>query len=183
MMFARSTIAGLVLVAVCGYCPAGPQSVARFDGFNLVDKTGQIRMPGDFQNTFRSLGTIWNLDAKKGDQIHSAYASPGAVEWYRRSGKFPDGAVLIMQSVDTEQDRSKRTMAARSEWFVMIKDTKGRYFANPLWGDGWGWALFRSEAPEKQVATDYRRECLTCHVSARRNDWVLAKDYPDLRSN
>jgi hypothetical protein len=26
-------------------------------------------------------------------------------------------------------------------WFVMIKDDKGRYPGNPLWGDGWGWAL------------------------------------------
>jgi len=24
-------------------------------------------------------------------------------------------------------------------WFVMIKDEKGRYPGNPLWGDGWGW--------------------------------------------
>jgi hypothetical protein len=36
-------------------------------------------------------------------------------------------------------------------WFVLIKDSKGRYKNNPLWGDGWGWALF------KQVATDYKK--------------------------
>ena len=41
-------------------------------------------------------------------------------------------------------------------WFVMIKDEKGRYPGNPLWGDGWGWALFKTDAPDKQIATTTR---------------------------
>ena len=33
-------------------------------------------------------------------------------------------------------------------WFVMIKDAKGRFPGNDLWGDGWGWALFEAKEPE-----------------------------------
>lgn len=60
-------------------------------------------------------------------------------------------------------------------WFVLIKDTKGRYPGNPLWGDGWGWALFKSDAPDKQVAVDYRKGCLGCHVPAKATDWIYVQ--------
>jgi len=63
-------------------------------------------------------------------------------------------------------------------WFVLIKDTKGRYPGNPLWGDGWGWALFKSDAPDKQVAVDYRKGCLGCHVPAKATDWIYVQGYP-----
>ncbi len=42
-------------------------------------------------------------------------------------------------------------------WFVMIKADKNRYPNNPLWGDGWVWALFKADAPDKQVATSSQR--------------------------
>jgi hypothetical protein len=67
-------------------------------------------------------------------------------------------------------------------WFVLIKDSKGRYPHNPLWGDGWGWALFKSDAPNKQVATDYKKDCLGCHIPAKTDDWIYVKGYPVLHS-
>jgi hypothetical protein len=63
-------------------------------------------------------------------------------------------------------------------WFVLIKDSKGRYPHNPLWGDGWGWALFKSDAPNKQVATDYKKDCLGCHTPAKSRRLDLRKGLP-----
>ncbi len=31
------------------------------------------------------------------------------------------------------------------QWFVMVKDVKGRFSDNPLWGVGWGWALYKPD--------------------------------------
>jgi hypothetical protein len=67
-------------------------------------------------------------------------------------------------------------------WFVMIKDAKGRFPNNPLWGNGWGWALFKADAPDKQVATDFKKDCLGCHVPAKADDWIYVKGYPPLHS-
>jgi hypothetical protein len=67
-------------------------------------------------------------------------------------------------------------------WFVMIKDDKGRYPGNPLWGDGWGWALFKSDAPDKQVAVNYTKDCKGCHIPAQKTDWVYIQGYPVLSS-
>src|SRR5262249_40868778 len=65
-------------------------------------------------------------------------------------------------------------------WFVMIKDAKGRFPGNPLWGDGWGWALFKSDAPDTQIATDFKKDCLGCHIPAQETDWAYVSGYPVL---
>lgn len=66
-------------------------------------------------------------------------------------------------------------------WFVMIKDSRNRFPENPNWGDGWGWALFKSAKPDKNVSSDYREDCISCHVPAKETDWVYIKGYPTIR--
>jgi hypothetical protein len=51
-----------------------------------------------------------------------------------------------------------------------------------LWADGWGWALFNADSPDKQVATDYRKDCWGCHVPAASTDRVYIQGYPVLSS-
>jgi hypothetical protein len=65
----------------------------------------------------------------------------------------------------------------------MIKDTKGRFPDNPLWGNGWGWALYKPENPLKNVAKDYKTDCLGCHIPAKDKDWVHTEAYPILRAD
>jgi len=62
-----------------------------------------------------------------------------------------------------------------------VKDGSGRFGDHPLWGDGWGWGLFLADDSAKNVATDYRADCLGCHTPARASDWVYIEGYPDLR--
>ena len=62
----------------------------------------------------------------------------------------------------------------------MIKDTEGRFAGNPLWGEGWGWALFQTDDRTVNVATAYTTDCLGCHVPARANDWIYVEAYPTL---
>jgi len=66
------------------------------------------------------------------------------------------------------------------QWFVMIKDEEGRFVGNPIWGDGWGWALYKPDDKETNVASNYKTDCLGCHVPAKSNDWVYVEAYPSL---
>jgi len=66
-------------------------------------------------------------------------------------------------------------------WFVMVRDTVGRFPANPLWGDGWGWSFFEAGNPDVTVTTDYKADCLGCHVPAQETDWVYVHGYPTLK--
>jgi Cytochrome P460 len=181
----RIAIVALTLLLVASYQQVKPQTNHSYNGLDLVDKTGNIRKPGDFRDRYQALGTYTVLDPK-GDQMHLTYASPGAAEYYRKNGKFADGTVLVKEVFGTDHTQmttgDAHWASGTKVWFVMIKDEKGRYPDNPLWGDGWGWALFKSDAPDKQVATDYKKDCLGCHIPARGTDWVYVQGYPVLAS-
>lgn len=182
----------LILVSgiVAGNQPVKSQSTNnsnnRNNGFALVDKAGNIRKPADVRDLNQLLGTYSVVDLNNDTELHVTYASPGAAQYYRKNGKFADGTVLVKEVFGT--DHGSMTTGevhwakATKVWFVMIKDDKGRYPGNPLWGDGWGWALFKADAPDKQVATNYKKDCMGCHVPAKTTDWVYVQGYPVLTS-
>jgi hypothetical protein len=176
----------LLFISVVGSQQLGSQSKTSPSGFDLVDATGNIHKPLDYRDHYSALGTFVVLDAASGDQMHNTYASPGTAEYYRKTGKYADGTVLVKEVFGTDHGRmttgDAHWASGTKVWFVMIKDEKGRYRGNPLWGDGWGWALFKSDAPDKQVATDYKKDCLGCHVPAKATDWVYIQGYPVLKS-
>ena len=184
----RSRIAKVVLTLVilaAAYQQVKSQSNSSSSGFDLVDKTGNIRKPNAYRDHYQALGTFTVLDPKA-EEMHFTYASPGTAEYYRRSGKLADGTVLVKEVFGTDHAQmttgDAHWASGTKVWFVMIKDEKGRYPGNPLWGDGWGWALFKSDAPDKQVATDYKKDCLGCHIPAKATDWVYVQGYPVLAS-
>jgi hypothetical protein len=178
-------VLALTLVILASYQLVKSQSNSSYNGLDLVDKTGTIRKPSDYRDKYQTLGTYTVLDPK-GDQMHFTYASPGAAEYYRKTGKFADGTVLVKEVFGTDHGQMTTGDAHWAKgtkvWFVMIKDDKGRYPGNPLWGDGWGWALYKSDAPDKQVAVDYQKDCIGCHLPAKTTDWVYVQGYPVLGS-
>jgi len=184
-MTGRVALAILTLAFLGGYQQLKPSSTGMFNGFDLVDKTGNINRPSDFRDRYGVLGTYLVLDPK-GDQMHMTYASPGAAEYYRQNGKFADGTVLVKEVLGTDHAQmttgDAHWASGTKVWFVMIKDDKQRFPNNPLWGEGWGWALFKGDAPDKQVAVDYKKDCMNCHIPAKSTDWVYVQGYPVLSS-
>jgi hypothetical protein len=176
----------LALVVLTGQQPVRSQSKGSANGFDLVDKTGNIRKPADVRDLYQALGMYTPVDLNNNTEMHYTYASPGTAQYYRKTGKFEDGTVLVKEVFATDHAQMTTGDAhwatGTKVWFVMIKDDKGRYPDNPLWGDGWGWALFKSDAPDKQVATNYKKDCLGCHVPAKATDWVYVQGYPVLKS-
>src|SRR5690242_6585303 len=100
MRFGISLIA-LSLSMLAGYAEVGSRSKSGPHGFSLVDKNGNISKPADVRDTYQSLGAYTVLDPK-GNQMHMTYASPGTAEAYRKTGKFPDGTVLVKEVFGTD---------------------------------------------------------------------------------
>jgi Cytochrome P460 len=175
----------LTLVVLAGYQSVNSQRTDSFNGFELVDKTGNIRKPTDYRDHYQTLGTYTVLNPK-GDEMHVTYASPGAAEYYRKTGRFADGTVLVKEVFGTDHapmtTGDAHWASGTKVWFVQIKDEKHRFPNNALWGDGWGWALFKADAPDKQVATDHTKDCLPCHIPAKSTDWTYVQGYPVLAS-
>jgi hypothetical protein len=184
-MTGRISVGILAFVVVAGYLVASAQKTETFNGFELVDKTGNIRKPADYRDRYPMLGTYVVLDPK-GNQMHFTYASPGTAEYYRKNRKFADGTVLVKEIHGTDHAQMTTGDAHWAKemkvWFVMIKDDKHRFPNSKLWGDGWGWALFKADAPDKQVAVDYKQDCMDCHIPAQSTDWVYVQGYPVLSS-
>jgi hypothetical protein len=184
-------VATLVGSAALRWLPNGfaePQAVAaeprQFSPY--VDEMGNITLPIDYKTTFTHLGTFATASKVGGtvDQLHGVYARPKDIEAYQKDGKFPDGAVVVKDVYKVKSDTlTTGTVTWATDidiWFVMVKDTKGRFKENDLWGDGWGWALFEGTDPGKQVATDYSSDCRACHVPAKKDDWLYVRGYPVL---
>ena len=189
----RISLIVLAVVIVLSYDEVKSQGTTSYNGFDLVDKTGNIRKPDGYRDQYQILGTFTVFNAapmasgtatETDAEIHYTYASPGTAEYYRKTGKFPDGAVLVKEVFGSHQGTlttgEAHWASGTKVWFILIKDEKGRYPGNTLWGRGWGWALFKSDMPDKQVATDFKKDCLSCHIPAQETDWIYIQGYPVL---
>jgi Cytochrome P460 len=184
-MIYRVLIVFVVVVILVAYQQVKSQNnSSNFNGLDLVDKAGNIRRPADVRDSYQALGTFSVVDLNGETELHYTYASPGTAEYYRKNGKFAEGTVLVKEVDATDHGQmttgDAHWASGTKVWFVMIKDEKGE--GNPLWGYGWRWALFKSDAPDKQVATSFKKDCQGCHVPAKATDWVYVQGYPVLKS-
>ena len=98
MALARPAIASALLMFVATIGQAEEQ-------FSLyVGPDGTVSLPADFRS-WTYLGS-WVVDSDEedggADGIHNVYTQPSTVEAYRRTGEFPDGAVLVKELLATE---------------------------------------------------------------------------------
>lgn len=176
----KSATAALVLAL------AGVLATAAGEDFSSnVDSSGNIALPRDFRTSMVHLGS-WFVPEGGASGFHDVYTERASVEFYRANGRFPDGATLVkeLRGADSADYTTGAGVSAASDqikqWFVMVNDQQGRFPHNPLWGDGWGWALYKPDAPDQNLATDYKADCLGCHLPARATDLVYSHAYPTL---
>lgn len=178
----RTTIAAVVAL----YLQAG-STLAPPDGQvpDIVGPGDSISLPEDFRSNLVHLGS-WFVPEGEASGFHDVYVNRDAVRHYRDTGRFPDGAVLVKElrsAVAANYSTGAGVQSATDsvkQWFVMVRDAAGRFTDNPLWGDGWGWALFRPDDPEVNLATGYRSDCLGCHLPARETELIYVNAYPTL---
>jgi hypothetical protein len=176
----------LVLLAVFGQpgvtaATKGPRTET------VVDANGNLRVPVDYRTAYQFLGS-WAVAADQGQgskEVHVVYASPGTISAYRKSGRFPDGSVLVKEVFEATTGAMTTGNVSHAKilkgWFVMMKDSKNSHPDNKLWGDGWGWSWFDAAAPSKTTSTNYKVDCQSCHVPARASDWIYVQGYPALK--
>jgi cytochrome c len=152
----------------------------------FVDKIGNIRLPESFRQQWVHLGSWLVSDAKApGHGFHDVYTQPEAVKAFRMNGVFPDGTILVkeIRKITTGKLTTGEAQWASDNavWFLMVKDTLGRFKGNPNWGESWGWALFEAKNPKVNSSKGYVDSCLGCHNPAKQTDWVFIQGYPTLK--
>ena len=176
-------VASLIFVLASGVVMAMKDGDKSFSPY--VDEQGRISLPKDFRLKMVHLGSFF-VPEGEASGFHDVYAEAEAVLHYRKNGTFPDGATIVKElrpSQSGDYTTGKNVSHATSDikqWFVMVKDTKGRFKDNSVWGDGWGWALFKTNDSSVNVSQDYKKDCLGCHAPAKKTDWVYIEGYPTL---
>jgi hypothetical protein len=156
------------------------------DGYaRFVEEDGSFSFPGEsFREGLVHLGS-WFVPEGDAAGFHHVYTQPEALAGYQRTGEFPDGTVLVKElrghaRANYTTGTNVASATAPTQWFLMVKDTEGRFPGNPLWREGWGWALFKAGAPGVNVAKGFANDCQACHLPARNTDWVYTNGYPRL---
>ncbi len=185
MRWYRRAATALAFVVIAA--PVAFESSAETNFSPYVTEDGTILMPEGFRNwTFIGTWVVAGGDEEGGAAgLHNVYTQPETVSHFRETGAFPDGAVLVKELLSAETGDMTTGHISRAGstdgWFIMIKDTQGRFADNPLWGGGWGWSLFEASDPLNTVTENYEDDCLPCHVPAKDNDWIYIDGYPALK--
>jgi len=124
---------------------------------SVVDARGSLHVPEDYCISYRFLGS-WALPADAGKstkEIHNVYTSPGAIEAYRKTGHFPEGAVLVKERFHTATQQMTPGTVSHAEnlvgWSVIVKESKDIHPENKLWGDDWAWSYFDSQSTKDDL--------------------------------
>jgi cytochrome P460 len=181
-------IAGSVILGV-GCLTGISNGQERLAGDKLMDAAGNLKMPAGYRKTYEFLGT-WGVAAdtpgEGSKQFHNVYASPGTIEAFQKSGRFPDGTVLVKEVFATKNDQMTTGLVSHLDalqgWFLMVKESKNLHPENKLWGDGWVWSWFDADKPNKTTSTDYKKDCKSCHEPAQASDWIYSSGYPALKN-
>ena len=101
--------------------------------------------------------------------IHHLYANKKALEGYK-SGKFPDGAVIIFDLLEANEGGNAVQEGARKVVGVMHKDAK-KWQAT----GGWGYEGFKGDSKtERAVGANAATACHACHTSQKDKDFVFS---------
>jgi len=152
----------------------------------LFDAVGNLLRPKDHHEWVFVGAPVTPNDMNDGKaafpEFHNVYINPANFAWYKQTGEFPNGTVILKELVSV----GSKSMASGNGYFqgdfvsleAMVKDT-GRFSEEPG-----GWAFFRfGEAPD-YAATGARMktaDCNVCHASAG-EDYVFTSTYPVLRA-
>ena len=122
---------GGTLVAVLAVAATSQNSRSFAPNVNL--ETGQIRVPENYTR-WPTLGT-WSHAKTEGKpgakEYHVVYTQPETIDYYRKHGRYPDGAVLVKELINTETMPMTTGEAVSHAttikgWFVLVRDTQGK---------------------------------------------------------
>ena len=166
-------------------CFIAPVSMAEEKNFSdHVDQDGNIQLPDSFRLSLRHIGA-WYVPDGGASGFHDVFTEASAIEHFQKNQSFPDGATIVKElrgAIHGDFTTGKNVAYSETQvkqWFVMIKDGEGRFEDNKNWGDGWGWALFKTDQIGNQ-SSDYKTDCLGCHIPAKETDWIYTQAYPIL---
>ena len=117
-------------------------------------------------------------------EFHSVYINPHSFEVYQKTGKFPDGTVMIKELVSVGAKKAPSGNGYFMDGFYglecAVKDSK-RFPNEP---GHWAYFSFTNPGhpPNAKTKEKPTAECNPCHEQNAAEDWVYTQFYPVLRA-
>jgi hypothetical protein len=186
----------IALTAVVVLAPRSPSDESRFPipGPSYNEK-GELKRPADYRR-WVFVGSNLGLDYRKeisetsqpgkaqrklpGD-FHNVYINPEAYEHYKRTGRFPDGTMLVMDVYEAKEKEPRRIV------------THGFFPGNQLHmemavknsrrpdGSKTDWAYYAFPMNQSTAKAFPDSACYQCHLRHAEDDNVWVQFYPSLR--
>jgi Cytochrome P460 len=117
-------------------------------------------------------------------EFHAVYIDPESFAHYEKTGKFPDGTVIVKELVGVG---AKEATSGKGYFMgeftgleASIKDSK-RFKDEP---GNWAYFSFGHTYPLKEMtAKNAVASCNSCHKSSAETDYVFSQYYPVLRAS
>jgi hypothetical protein len=171
--------AALLTARADGTRAAPPATTA--EGAPVYDASGALERPEGYREWIfvgASLGLSYAEGASNDGhgEFHNVYLRPEAYQHYRRTGRFPDRTVLVLELFEA----ASKVAPSKQGLFegrctaleAAVKDTR--------LPDGWGYFSF-GDGSEAKAKAHPRTSCFACHVEHARVDNVFVQFYPVLR--
>jgi hypothetical protein len=103
--------------------------------------------------------------------VHHIYVNSTGVGRLKRGGSttYPDGTVFVDDVREFSLDDGVYHEGGRKFLTVMVKDSK-KYAST----GGWGFQAWKGGDPAKPIADDPPKQCFSCHVPQKANDYVFS---------
>jgi cytochrome c553 len=116
-------------------------------------------------------------------EFHNVYMNPSAWRELKKSGRYPEGTVMVKELVSVGAKRATSGNGYFEGEFtgleMSVKDSK-RF---PAEAKGWGYFSFGHKYPLKnQAPPNMFTSCAQCHAANAASDMVFSQYYPPLRA-
>ena len=190
-------LGGLSLVAVMAltFNTQPPVALAQVPGAAASDKPQytadgkkMIAPAADVYREWVAVGTpLTPHDMNNGEatfpEFHTVYVSPTAWREYKKTGKWPEGTMLVKELISVGSKKATSGNGYFMGEFIgletAVKDTK-KYKDEP---GGWAYYSFGHQYPlAKESAPEKTASCNACHKQSAADDFVFTQYYPVLRA-
>jgi hypothetical protein len=132
------------------------------------------KIPADFQQGYLANSMLVTKEPNKTGLItgvHLIYVNPVGVDRLKRGGSapYPDGTMFVDDVREFSVDDGAYHQGGRKFLTVMVKDSK-KYAST----GGWGFQAWPGGDPTKPIVDDSVKQCFSCHVPEKGNDFVFS---------
>lgn len=186
-----ATFLGSILIAVLVTFLFVPPANADSHSAVKFDKNGNLLQPKNYAwRSWVYVGTPltpndMNPPEASFPEFHNVYIDPASYKHYQKTGKFPQGTVLIKELVSVGANKASSGKGYFMGKFIGLEATVKDAKRFPKEPGNWAYFTFSHKpAPYPKTAKQQpTAACNTaCHQALAGDDWVFTQYYPVLRA-